>query len=317
MTSYLVRRVLIALALVWFVMTLVFFLVHLLPGDAILAMGGDRPETMSKEQRAFMRHQLGLDRPLYIQYADWLNKAVQGDFGSSITSKRPVIRDVLVCIPRTVELTVAALLIGFPLGITTGVITALHRNSRMDLIINGAFVVLGSLPVYITGIVLLLVFGLYLGWVPTGGFVAIDENIGTHLRLLILPSLTLGLWLGAVASRMTRHAMLEVLSQDYIRTAFSKGLASRTVYYGHGLRNALIPVVTAAGLQIGSLLGGAVLTETVYTWPGLGSAFVAAVLRRDYPTIQGVVVITVTAFVFTNLAVDLFVGCLDPRISRD
>jgi ABC-type dipeptide/oligopeptide/nickel transport system permease component len=317
MTGYVVQRALIALALIWFIMTLVFFLVHSLPGDAILAMGGDRPETMSEEQRAFMRHELGLDRPLYLQYVDWISKAVQGDFGTSVSSKRPVFRDVMVCIPRTVELAVGALIIGFPLGISAGVITALRRNSRMDVIVNGGFVVLGSLPVYITGLVLLLVFGLYLGWVPTGGFVAFGENVRTHLRLLILPSLTLGLWLGAVAARMTRHAMLEVLSQDYIRTAFSKGLARRTVYYSHALKNALIPVVTATGLQIGSLLGGAVLTETVYTWPGLGSTFVAAVLRRDYPTIQGVVVITVTAFVFTNLAVDLIVGCLDPRISRD
>lgn len=145
----------------------------------------------------------------------------------------------------------------------------------------------------------------------------IGQDLGGHLRLMILPSLTLGLWLGAVAARMTRHAMLEVLSQDYIRTALAKGLASRRVLYRHALSNAMIPVVTATGLQIGALLGGAVLTETVFTWPGLGSALVSAVLRRDYPVIQGVVVITVTAFVFTNLAVDLLVGFLDPRVSRD
>ncbi len=316
MSDYIVKRIAVSLGLIWFVMSLIFFLVHSLPGDAILALGGDRPESMSKEQREFMLHELGLDRPLYIQYMDWLGKAVQGDFGVSISSKRPVLRDVLVCVPRTVELAVGALLIGFPLGITAGVVAALHRNSRADVLINGTFVMLGSLPVYITGIVLLLVFGLYLGWVPTGGFVELSENWTAHLRLLILPSLTLGLWLGAVAARMTRHAMLEVLSQDYIRTAFSKGLARRTVHFSHALRNALIPVVTATGLQIGSLLGGAVLTETVYTWPGLGSMFVSAVLQSNYPVIQGVVVIMVTAFVFTNLAVDLFIGCLDPRISR-
>jgi len=317
MSGYVVKRVLVALALVWFIMTLVFFLVHSLPGDAILAMGGDRPETMSEEQRAAMRHELGLDRPLYVQYAGWLVHAAYGDFGTSVSSKRPVLRDVLVCVPRTLELALGALLCGLPLGIVAGICTALRRNSRTDVLVNGAFVVVGSLPVYISGLVLLLVFGLYLGWVPTGGFVAIDESLNAHLRLLILPSLTLGLWLGAVAARMTRHAMLEVLSQDYIRTAFSKGLASSAVYYRHALKNALIPVVTATGLQMGSLLGGAVLTETVYTWPGLGLAFVAAVLRRDYPVIQGVVVITVTGFVFTNLAVDLLVGWLDPRISRD
>jgi peptide/nickel transport system permease protein len=216
-----------------------------------------------------------------------------------------------------VELAVAALVVGLILGIPAGVMTALYRNSRTDVILNGLLVLLGSLPVYITGVFLLLVFGLYLGWVPTGGFVEFSENPWQHLRLMVLPSLTLGLWLGAVAARMTRHSMLEVLSQDYVRTAFAKGLANRTVYYVHALRNAMIPVVTAIGLQIGALLGGAVLTETVFSWPGLGSAFVSAVLRRDYPVIQGIVIITVTAFVFTNLAVDLIVGYLDPRISHD
>jgi peptide/nickel transport system permease protein len=315
-TRYLVQRVLLALGLVWVVMTLVFFLARSLPGDAVLAMAGERPETMSPEQRALMRRQLGLDRPLYTQYADWLARAVQGDFGTSLSSRRPVIRDIVIRIPRTLELAVTALVIGFALGVPVGVITALRRNRRTDVVLNGLLVVLGSLPVYITGIFLLLLFGLYLGWVPTGGFVEMSDDPGGHLRMLILPSMTLALWLGAVAARMTRHAMLEVLSQDYVRTAFAKGLATHRVYYGHALRNALIPVVTAAGLQIGALLGGAVLTETVYTWPGLGSALVSAVLRRDYPVIQGVVVITVTAYIFTNLAVDLIVGALDPRISR-
>jgi peptide/nickel transport system permease protein len=317
MLGYLIQRVVIAVALVWFVMTLVFVLTHSLPGDAVLAMAGERPEGMSLEQRAFRRHELGLDRPLSTQYVDWLGKAIQADFGVSLSSKRPVLRDVLIRVPRTVELAAAALVIGLSLGVPAGVLTALHRNSRLDVILNGALVLVGSLPVYITGIFLLLVFGLYLGWVPTGGYVEIGDNLGTHLRLMILPSMTLGLWLGAVAARMTRHAMLEILSQDYIRTAFAKGLTGRAVRYRHALRNALIPVVTATGLQIGALLGGAVLTETVFTWPGLGSALVSAVLRRDYPVIQGVVVITVTAFVFTNLAVDLLVGVLDPRVSRD
>jgi peptide/nickel transport system permease protein len=317
MIGYLIRRVAIAVALIWFVMTLVFALAHMLPGDAVLAMAGERPEGMSPEQRAFRRHELGLDRSLSIQYGDWLTHALRADFGVSLSSKRPVLRDVLVRVPRTVELAAAALLIGLGLGIPAGVVSALHRNSRLDVVLNGGLVLLGSLPVYITGIFLLLIFGLYLGWVPTGGYIDVSDNLGAHLRLMILPSLTLGLWLGAVAARMTRHAMLEVLSQDYIRTAFAKGLAGRAVYYGHALWNALIPVVTATGLQIGALLGGAVLTETVFTWPGLGSALVSAVLRRDYPVIQGVVVITVTAFVFTNLAVDLLVGVLDPRVSRE
>ncbi len=317
MVNYFIQRVILAVVLVWLVITIVFFLVRLLPGDAVMAMAGQSPQGMTAEQRESARHELGLDRPVYIQYVNWLNRAMHGDFGDSISSKRPVIRDVLVRIPRTVELTVCALIIGLLLAIPAGVISALHRNSYIDVTINGVLVLLGSLPVYITGVFLLIIFGLNLGWVPTGGFAEFTQNPGLHLRLLILPSLTLGLWVGAVAARMTRHAMLEVLSQDYVRTAFAKGLANRTVYYAHALRNALIPVVTAIGLQVGALLGGAVLTEMVFTWPGLGSAFVSAVLRRDYPSIQGILIITVTLFIFTNLIVDMIVAVLDPRISRD
>lgn len=317
MVNYFIQRVILAVALVWLVITIVFFLVRLLPGDAVLAMAGQSPQGMTAEQREFARHELGLDRPAYVQYVNWLNQAAHGDFGVSISSRRPVIRDVLVRIPRTVELTVCALIIGLLLAIPAGVISALHRNSYIDVTINGVLVLLGSLPVYITGVFLLIIFGLNLGWVPTGGFAEFAQNPGLHLRLLILPSLTLGLWVGAVAARMTRHAMLEVLSQDYVRTAFAKGLTNRTVYYAHALRNALIPVVTAIGLQVGALLGGAVLTEMVFTWPGLGSAFVSAVLRRDYPSIQGILIITVTLFIFTNLIVDMIVAFLDPRISRD
>lgn len=317
MANYLIQRILIALVLIWFILTGVFFLVRLLPGDAMLAMGGQSPQGMSKEQREYMAHQLGLDRPVYVQYLDWMKRMTHADLGISISSRRPVIRDVLVRIPRTLELTLCALVIGLLLAIPAGVITALHRNSYIDVIINSVLVLLGSLPVYITGIFLVLVFGLHLRWVPTGGFVEFSANPWQHIRLLILPSLTLGLWIGAVAARMTRHAMLEVLPQDYIRTAFAKGLADRIVYYGHALPNALIPVVTAIGLQVGALLGGAVLTEMVFTWPGLGSAFVSAVLRRDYPAIQGVLIVTVTLFIFTNLLVDMIVAFLDPRISRD
>lgn len=316
MTRYVVQRVVVALVLVWVVMTVVFFLLNALPGDAVLAMSGERPEGMTAEQREYMRHQLGLDRPVHIQYIEFMGKAVRGDFGTSLSSRRPVTADVLARFPRTLELALAALIVGLGIGIPAGVVSALHRNSWLDVIINGVLVVLGSLPVYITGIFLLLVFGLSLGWVPTGGFVAIEDDLGQHLRLLILPSLTLGLWLGAVAARMTRHAMLEVLSQDYVRTAFAKGLANRRVHYGHAFKNAMIPVVTAVGLQVGSLLGGAVLTETVFTWPGLGSALVSAITRRDYPVIEGILIFTVTAFIFTNLLVDLLVGYIDPRISR-
>jgi peptide/nickel transport system permease protein len=317
LTAYFARRVLAAFGIIWLVLTMLFFFLRAIPGDIMLAAGGERPSDMTTEQRERIKHDLGLDRPVHIQYFDWLSKAVRGDFGVSLFSKRPVLRDVAVRIPRTIELALASALLGAVVGISVGIISALNSKSWLDTALNAVLVFLGSLPVYVSGIVLILVFGLHLGWVPTGGFVEAKENLGEHLRLLILPTVALAMWLGAVTARMTRSTMLEVLGQDYVRTAFSKGLGSRTVYLRHALKNALIPVVTSLGLQVGSLLGGAVFTEMVFTWPGLGLAYVRAVVNRDYPVIQGVVVITCSAFIVTNLVVDLLVGFLDPRISYE
>lgn len=313
--SYILRRLLISIVLIFVVLTAIFFLIRLLPGDALLAMSGERPESMSPEQRAMMAHKLGLDRPVGVQYVDWITKVLKGDFGISLSSRRPVIRDILVRVPRTIELALGGLIVGVLIGIPIGVLSALYHNSFFDMATNSILTVLGTLPVYVTGIALILIFGLHLGWVPTGGYVEITDNLGEHLRLLILPSFTLGMWIGAVAARMTRTTMLEVLSEDYIRTAAAKGLPDKLILFRHALRNAMIPVVTTIGLQVGSLLGGAVLTETVFTWPGIGSALVSAVLRRDYPVIQGAVVITVTAFIFTNLFIDIIISFLDPRVS--
>jgi peptide/nickel transport system permease protein len=313
--TYIIRRVFISILLIFVTLTAIFFMLRLLPGDALLAMSGERPETMSPKQRAALEHKLGLDRPVVVQYLDWMVKALQGDFGISISSRRPVIRDILVRVPRTVELAFSGLIVGVLIGVPTGVLSALYHNSPFDVIVNSILTVLGTLPTYITGIALILIFGLQLGWVPTGGFVEITDNLGEHLRLLILPSLALGFWIGAVAARMTRTTMLEVLSEDYIRTAAAKGLPQNLILFRHAFRNAMIPVVTTIGLQVGSLLGGAVMTEIVFTWPGIGSALVSAVTRRDYPVIQGAVVITVTAFIFTNLVIDILISYLDPRVS--
>jgi peptide/nickel transport system permease protein len=313
--TYILRRLLVSLVLIWVVLTAIFFLMRLLPGDALLAMSGERPESMSAAQRKIMMHELGLDRPVTVQYIEWFTNVLHGDFGISLSSRRPVIRDVLIRIPRTIELAFAGLLVGVLIGIPIGVLTALYHNSSFDVIVNSILTGLGSLPVYVAGIVLILVFGLKLGWVPTGGFVEASDNLWEHLRLIILPSITLGLWIGAVTSRMTRSTMLEVLSEDYIRTAAAKGMTQNIILFRHALRNAMIPVVTTVGLQVGSLLGGAVLTEEVFTWPGIGSALVSAVTRRDYPVIQAAVVVVVTAFIFTNLLVDIIISFIDPRVS--
>jgi peptide/nickel transport system permease protein len=313
--SYILRRILIAIVLIWVVLTAIFFMMRLLPGDALIAMSGEIPDTMTPEQKENIKHDLGLDRPVLVQYVDWLTKSLHADFGLSISSKRPVLRDILVRVPRTVELAISSLIVGLLIGIPLGVLTALYHNSFFDVAVNSVLTLFGTLPVYITGIALILIFGLKLGWVPTGGFVEFSDNWGKHLRLLILPSLALGLWIGAVAARMTRTTMLEVLSEDYIRTAKSKGMPQKLILFRHALRNAMIPVVTTIGLQMGALLGGAVMTETVFTWPGIGSALISAVTRRDYPVVQGAVVITVTAFIFTNLLVDIIISYLDPRVT--
>lgn len=315
MTGYILRRTLIALGLVWVVVSLVFVLVRFMPGDALLAMAGEKPQGLSPAQRAVMERELGLDRPLHVQYVSWAARIARGDLGQSISSRRPVTRDILVRVPRTLELAAAGLIVGLLIGVPLGVVTAVHRGTWLDRVITGTLVVVGSLPVFVFGIALILIFGLGLRWVPTGGYVPFTNDPWAHLRLLVLPAVTLGLWIGSVTARMTRNSMLDALSLDYVRTAAAKGLNDRQVLYRHALRNALIPVVTAVGLQVGSLLGGAVLTEVVFTWPGLGSALVSAVERRDYPVVQAVIILTSAGFVFTNLLVDVLVGLLDPRIA--
>ncbi|MBN1315725.1 MAG: ABC transporter permease [Anaerolineales bacterium] len=317
MTQYFIRRVIATVVVIWFSMTLIFIGIRLMPGDITLAQGGERPSTMSPEQREHIRKKLGLDKPIYIQYINYFVKVIHGDLGISFQSKRPVFNDVIVLVPRTAEMAFSGLIVGIIIGIPAGIVCAVKQNGWIDTIINAMLVLFGSLPVYVSGIALIFIFGLKLGWVPTGGFVKASDNLGEHLRLLLLPSTTLGLWLGAITARMTRSSLLEVLSQDYIRTAFAKGVSTFKVYVGHALKNALIPVVTSIGLQVGSLLGGAVLTETVFTWPGLGKTFVSAVLVRDYTVIQGVVMVSVSAFVVTNMIIDIGIGFLDPRIVFD
>jgi ABC-type dipeptide/oligopeptide/nickel transport system permease component len=317
MTQYFMRRAIAAIMVIWVSMSLIFIGIRLMPGDITLALGGERPILMSPERKEAVKKQFGLDKPIYVQYINWFVRIFQGDLGISFQSRRPVLEDVAVLVPRTAEMAAAGLIVGVIIGIPAGILCAVKQNSWIDTTINAGLVLLGSLPVYVSGIILLFVFGLKLRWVPTGGYVKASQNLGEHLRLLALPATTLGLWLGAITARMTRSSLLEVLSQDYIRTAFAKGVSTTKVYVGHALKNALIPVVTSIGLQVGSLLGGAVLTETVFTWPGLGKTFVSAVLVRDYSVIQGVVMVSVSVFVVTNMMIDVGISYLDPRIAFD
>ena len=282
---------------------LVFLLVHLVPGDPVRVMMQD---VGSPEQVERVRRQLGLDRPLYEQYLSFVARAARGDLGRSIHTRRPVAQEIAFRIPYTVRMAIAAMLVAIVMGIGLGAIAALHHQSILDygtMIVALAGV---SLPSFWFGLVLILVFSLHLKWLPPTG--------ADSLLHLILPAITLGSGAAAIIARLTRSSMLEVLRQDYVRTARAKGVDDRRLVYRHALKNAMIPVASIVGLQFAGLLGGAVIVETVFGWPGIGRLAVDAIFNRDIPVIQAVVLVAAVIFVFVNLLVDVLYGVLDPRI---
>jgi len=293
------------------VATLVFLLLHVTPGDPGRAILGD---AATDEAVWNVDERLGLHRPLAVQYVDWLGGIVRLDMGKSIISNRPIVKDLADRLPRSVELVTVAALFALLFGIPLGIISAVKRNGPLDVLFGSVAIVGLSLPNFVIGTLLVLVLGLKLGWFQSSGFVALTEDPAAHIKLLVLPMLTLGLNMGAVVLRMMRSAMLEVLALDYIRTARAKGLAERLVLSRHALRNALNPVITVVGLQIGSLLGGAVIVEYIFNWPGLATFMINSILNRDYPAVQGAILLIAAAFVTINLLVDLLYAVLDPRI---
>jgi ABC-type dipeptide/oligopeptide/nickel transport system permease component len=301
--AFVARRLLHLVPVLLGISFLVFLLVHLVPGDPVRVMMQD---VGSPEQVERMRRQLGLDRPLHEQYLSFLARAVRGDLGRSIHTRRPVAHEIGVRLPYTVRMAVAAMLVAVVMGIGLGAVAAMHHQSMLDygtMVIALAGV---SLPSFWFGLVLILVFSLYLKWLPPTG-----ADSPLHL---ILPALTLGSGAAAIIARLTRSSMLEVLRQDYVRTARAKGVDDRRLVYRHALKNAMIPVVSIVGLQFAGLLGGAVIVETVFGWPGIGRLAVDAIFNRDIPVIQAVVLVAAVIFVFVNLLVDLLYGVLDPRI---
>lgn len=303
MLAYVARRLLHLIPVLLGISLLVFLLVHLVPGDPVRIMLQDAG---SPDQVARLRQQLGLDRPIYLQYVSFVTRAAQGDFGRSIHTRRPVAQEIRFRIPFTVRMAVAATMVAVVLGIVLGAIAAMHHQSPLDygtMVIALAGV---SLPSFWFGLVLILIFSLHLRWLPPTG-------ADTFLHL-ILPAVTLGSGAAAIIARLTRSSMLEVLRQDYIRTARAKGVTDRRMIYRHALKNAMIPVVSIVGLQFASLLGGAVIVETVFGWPGIGRLAVDAIFNRDIPVIQAVVLVAAVIFVLVNLIVDLLYGWLDPRI---
>jgi peptide/nickel transport system permease protein len=313
MRRYLVRRLLLLIPVLAGVSIVVFMVLHLSPGDPAEIMLGSQA---TQEDLSRLRRELGLTEPLPLQYAHWVSHVLRGDLGRSIWTRRPVLTEVLDRFKATLVLTGSGLVLSTVAGLALGVASAVRPNSLLDRLSATASLFGASMPVFWLGIVLMVVFSLRLGWLPASGMWAPygGGDLRDLLSHLVLPAVTLAAASVTIIARLTRATMLEVLGQDYIRTARSKGMGEWRVVLRHGLENALIPIVTVIGVQVGYLLGGAVLTETVFAWPGVGTLMIQGILARDFPLVQGCVLVIALAFVLINLAVDLLYAWLDPRI---
>ncbi len=331
MLQFIGRRLVALVPVLLGVTFVAFYAMYLTPGDPALLILGERATPQRLES---LRRELGLDKPFLVQYGVFLGRLVRGDLGRSTQTNNPVVEDVLQRFPATIELTLAAMFVACAVGITAGVVSAVKQYSAVDYAAMVGSLVGVSMPIFWLGFVLMIVFSLRLDWLPLSGrfdvslyfprvtnFVLIDslldgnrEAFASGVKHLILPAVTLSTVPMAIIARMTRSSMLEVMRQDFVRTARAKGVAGWTIVVKHALRNAFIPVLTVIGLQFGLLLGGAILTETVFAWPGLGRLTVEAIYTRDYPLIRGCVIAVATTFVLINLLVDLLYAVIDPRI---
>ena len=313
--AYALRRLLLAVPVLFGVSVLVFSVLHLAPGDPAAIMLGAQS---TKEDVERLRRDLGLDQPLVVQYLHWIGQVARGDLGRSIPLGRAVLPEVLLRFKATLLLTAGALVIAIFLGLVAGIVSAVKQYSWLDRMSMGVAVTGVSLPVFWTGIMLIIVFALQLRWFPSSGMSSpYGSGPADVLWHLVLPAVTLGTASAAALARLTRSSVLEIIRQDYVRSARAKGLAERAVIARHVLKNAVNPIITVLGVQVGFLLGGAILTETVFSWPGLGSMMVRAIQARDYPLVQGGVLLIATTFVVVNLIVDLLYAVFDPRIRYD
>lgn len=311
-----VKRVGLSILLVWIVASMVFLAVHLVPGDPaelLLSSGGLAPDP---EAVRALRQRLGLDQPILAQYASDLMRLLQGDLGRSMKDDSSIAETILRRLPRTLELIAAAGFLGILIGLPAGTYAAIRRGGVFDRVASG-FSALGlAIPVFVMGTMIVLVFAQMLRWVPAGGYVTFAQNPWLHLKLLLMPAMTIALHLAPIVFRITRAAVLDVASHDYVRTARAKGLAPWLILVRHVVRNALMPVVTVIGLQLGGLLGGTVLVEFVFNWPGLSGLLVESVSSRDYPEVVAIVLVISVLFVGLNLLIDLIYGALDPRVRQ-
>jgi peptide/nickel transport system permease protein len=305
------RRLLATIPVLVLVTAGVFALIHLTPGDPIDVM---MAESVDATVKANLRRELGLDQPIYVQYAAWTWRLLHGDLGRSIRNGEPVIENVSRRIRPSLQLAALAMAISLVVATPLGILSAARRNTSVDRF-GTTFALFGiCMPNFLLALLLIFFFGVKLRWLPISGYIDPLEEMLPGLRSLVLPALTLGLALAAVVTRTLRSSMLDALSEDYVRTARAKGLSESSIVRGHVLKNALIPVVTVLGLQLGTLIGGAVITEYVFALPGVGRLVVDAVFARDYPLVQGVVLLIAVGFILSNLAVDLLYGWIDPRI---
>ncbi len=331
MRAFLLKRLLLLIPTLLGISVLVFLMVHLVPGDPAQVMLGERASASSVEA---LRHQLGLDRPLHIQFGRYLAGLLEGDLGRSIKTHERVSVELLSRFPATIELTLASMALAMILGISAGLLSAVRRGSLLDYLGMTASLMGVSMPIFWLGLILIMTLALAAGLFPVSGRISstlfipsatglylVDSLLvgdvrafGDALWHLVLPAVTLGTVPAAVIARMTRSSMLEVLREDYVRTAWAKGLSERAVVLRHGMKNAFIPILTVISLQFGYLLGGAVITETIFAWPGVGRWLLLAVYARDFRAIQGGVLLIATTFVIINLLTDLFYAWLDPRI---
>jgi peptide/nickel transport system permease protein len=312
MGSFLIRRLLGAVLVMFVVATLVFFMLRIVPGDPIAAMLADAGDI---EQVNALKRKLGLDQPLIVQYFKWFINMAQGDLGSSIYgSRQPVSQILLEALPRTLSLAFIGFFIALIIGIPAGIISAMHRNTPVDNAVS-LFAFLGlSMPDFWLAILLIIVFAANLQWLPAIGYVPMSEGLWPWFKHLILPSIAVGTAFSAIIARMIRSSLLEVLRTDYMRTAASKGLPPKALMLNHAFPNAMIPVVTVIGIAFALLISGAVVVENVFAIKGLGRVLIQGILNRDYPVVQGAVLVVSAFFVFSNLLVDLLYGVIDPRI---
>lgn len=312
MTQYILRRLVLMVPVAFLVTIIAFALLRLAPGDPVLVYAGEERDPESLQE---LRVIYGLDRPLPIQYVVWLQHAVQGDLGRSLRTRQPVREAILERLPATLELGLAAITLSVSVALLVGTLSALKRNSVVDLLATGFTLGGVSLPNFFLGLILILVFALVLRLFPPGGYVPfVDDPVG-NLHRLILPTITLATASMAVNVRQVRSSLLDVFGQEYIRTARAKGLGERLIIARHALKNALIPVVTLIALQVGAVIEGAIITETIFFWPGVGKLAVDSITGLDYPVVQAIVLISALSFMISTLVVDLLYAWLDPRIS--